>query len=174
DELAPGIYEVTVTDANACSVMNQFEIEENPQILVDITTTDITCFGDNTGTINIQVSGGLSPYTYNWSGPEGFTSTDENLTQLIAGDYTLQVSDVSGCIVDSTVTIVQPSSFEVTETVAAAGCSPFGNLGSIELFVTGGTPNYSISWTGPNGFSSSDFAMINLQPGVYNYTITDN
>ncbi|WP_204336724.1 T9SS type B sorting domain-containing protein [Cryomorpha ignava] len=173
DNLAPGTYEVTVTDSNLCTVTSDFEITENPEILVDITKTDISCSGDSTGAIDVVVSGGLAPLAISWTGPDGFISTDANLSELIGGEYVLQVSDSSGCVLDSMITIIQPEPITITATVVAAGCSAFGNLGSIELTVSGGTPNYSIAWTGPDGFSSIDFAMIDLEPGLYNYTITD-
>lgn len=171
--LAPGTYEITVTDTNLCSVVSIFEIAESPEILIDIAKTDIICFGDSTATIDLTISGGLAPLAISWIGPDGFVSADANLTQLPGGYYTLQITDSLGCVLDSIVTIVQPEPILVEQIVVAAGCSAFGNLGAIELTVSGGTPNYTILWTGPDGFTSVDFSMIDLEAGVYTYTITD-
>jgi uncharacterized repeat protein (TIGR01451 family) len=67
---------------------------ENP-LAVSAVVTDSECPGD--GVINITVTGGTPPYTYAWTGPAGFTSTDEDLTGLVSGTYTVLVTDANGC-----------------------------------------------------------------------------
>jgi len=72
--------------------------------------TDIQCYGENTGTINISVSGGTEPYVFAWTGPGSFGSTNRNLTGLGAGTYTLTVIGAGGsCTGTATVIISQPS-----------------------------------------------------------------
>ncbi|WP_426581747.1 gliding motility-associated C-terminal domain-containing protein [Mucilaginibacter sp. R-33] len=101
--LKPGTYKVYFTDANGCETLypHDFTVNEiDPlQIVANSETrTDDQC-GLNTGSIkNIQVKGGTQPYTYLWlnvAGEHLFTSQD--LTDVGAGDYTLQVQDASGC-----------------------------------------------------------------------------
>lgn len=71
--------------------------------------TDAMCFGESTGTINITVSGGLEPYQFSWTGPGSFTSTDQNLSGLSAGTYTVVVSDAGGICHDTArITVGQP------------------------------------------------------------------
>ena len=61
--------------------------------------------GGNDGSIDVTVSGGTEPYTLEWTGPDGFTSNDEDLTELFAGDYTLSVTDANGCTSSIDVTV---------------------------------------------------------------------
>ena len=171
--LFAGEYQVVITYSAACTETFDFTVIENPEIILDFTQNDILCFGEVTGSIDLSVSGGAAPYFIGWTGPEGFTSQDLSLTNLPAGDYTLTVIDDNGCDIDTVVVLFEPQSLEVVETIVGAGCSSPESLGMIELMVSGGTPNYFIAWNGPNGFTSIDFAMIGLEPGIYNYTITD-
>jgi len=171
--LASGVYQVTITDGNGCPQILDFEILSNPEIIADVISSDNICFGDAQGTIDLSVSGGLAPYTVEWNGPNGFTSSLPNLANLISGDYTLTISDSLGCSLDTIIAISEPEELAAQETIVSAGCSSLGSLGMIELLISGGTPGYSAAWTGPDGFTSVDFAMIDLQPGIYNYTITD-
>ena len=59
--------------------------------------TDVNCAGDLTGSINLDVSGGTPDYTFDWSGPGGFMSADEDLSDLGAGTYDLVLIDINGC-----------------------------------------------------------------------------
>ena len=71
--------------------------------------TDILCYGENTGTINISVSGGTEPYVFAWTGPGSFGSISQNLTGLGAGSYTVTVIGAgSSCTGTATVIISQP------------------------------------------------------------------
>ena len=73
-----------------------------------VVTTDETTGatdGGNDGSIDVTVSGGTEPYTLEWTGPDGFTSNDEDLTELFAGDYTLSVTDANGCTSSIDVTV---------------------------------------------------------------------
>lgn len=173
NDLFAGEYQVVIIYSETCTETLDFTVTENPKIVLDFTQTNIPCFGETTGSVDLSVSGGLAPYNVNWIGPEGFTSQELSLTDLPAGDYLLSVIDESGCVADTIMTIFQPQPLEVEETIVGAGCSSPESLGMIELLVTGGTPDYFISWTGPNGFTSIDFAMIDLDPGIYNYNIID-
>jgi hypothetical protein len=77
---------------------------------------NILCFGDATGTIAVNVLGGTLPYTYAWKGPNGFTSSNQNLTALFAGAYDLVVTDNLGCFKTLKVTLTQPNKIEITAT----------------------------------------------------------
>ncbi|MBN2239376.1 MAG: hypothetical protein JW712_06355, partial [Dehalococcoidales bacterium] len=71
--------------------------------------TDVECFGESTGSINITVTGGIEPYHYSWSGPGSFTSTNQNLTGLVAGSYSVTVTDAGGiCNETATIIVGQP------------------------------------------------------------------
>ncbi len=171
--LAQGTYQVTITDGNACAQVLDFEILSNPEILVNISSSGNACFGEAQGTIDIIISGGTEPYVVDWNGPDGFSSNLQNLNNLVSGDYALTITDSSGCSLDSVINVFEPAELIAQETVVSAGCSSTGSLGMIELLISGGTPGYSAEWTGPDGFTSIDFALTDLLPGIYNYTITD-
>ncbi len=104
--LCAGIYDVTITDEGQnCVRIFTFEINEPESILLTIdqivNITDTT-----TGGISVTVSGGALPYDFDWTGPNGFTSDEEDLNNLAAGIYDLSVSDANGCIVSESFVVI--------------------------------------------------------------------
>ncbi|MEH6537443.1 MAG: hypothetical protein V7719_13680, partial [Psychroserpens sp.] len=112
-----GTYTNTWTFTDACGVT----ISEYVQVItvgvpytplvIDINQNNILCFGENTGSINATVNGGIPPYTYNWSGPDLFSATTEDISDLYAGAYTLVVTDSNLCQSTSTfinVLLIEP------------------------------------------------------------------
>ncbi len=97
--LVAGTYEVTVTDALECSSVREFVVTE-PEALA--LTADATyAFGDNS-TIDIEVSGGVQPYTYQWSNGE----TTQDISELPQGTYQVAVTDANGCVLMETFDII--------------------------------------------------------------------
>ena len=93
--LGPGTYTVTVTDANACTIVVSDEIAE-PTILeasIEAILVFVSCPGDGDGSIDITISGGSPPYSYSWSNG----ASSEDLENIEAGDYTVTVTDNNGC-----------------------------------------------------------------------------
>ena len=186
--LSPGSYKVSVTDANSC----------NPQVLVYTITepalleinlvdkTNILCFGESTGAVSvlivggtkIEVTPGVFDYAYAWSGPNGYASTDKDLTNITAGLYKLVVTDNQGCTQNFSVTITQPH--EVKIYVATTPVTCYGaNNASIRLTIIGGVAPYQILWAyaaGEGGFqdnyATGDFQN-NLTVGNYRITVVD-
>lgn len=173
ENIGPGAYEVTITDANGCEVSETFDVIENPELLADFTISDALCFEDPTGAITAVVSGGTAPYGLSWTGPGGFVSSEPAIFDLLAGVYNLTISDSIGCQRVYPVEIMQPESIEVAIEFVSPGCASVGSPGSISLFVTGGTPDYLVDWTGPAGFTSNLFEIDGLASGLYVYSITD-
>jgi aminopeptidase-like protein len=163
--LAAGTYTVTVTDANNCTKTLSATISQPPALVVTETNVDVLCFGNSTGSIDVSVSGGTSPYTYNWGG--GITTQDR--TGLAAGTYTVTVTDANNCTAKTvSATITQPPALVVTETNVDVLC--FGNsTGSIDVSVSGGTAPYTYNWGG--GITTQDRS--NLAAGTYTVTVTD-
>ncbi len=171
--LSPGTYVVSVSDANNCGPKTTtFTITEPPILAVTLANkTNILCFGDATGTIAINVTGGIpaiSGYSFAWSAPNGFSSSSQNLTAIFAGTYNLVVTDNSGCFKTLSVTLTQPQ-----EIVIKAATTPIicygGNDASITLTITGGIAPYQISWS---NLGSGTFQN-NLSAGDYTITVTD-
>ncbi|WP_051929454.1 PKD domain-containing protein [Flavobacterium sp. 83] len=168
--LNPGIYVVTVSDTNNCSPKTAtFTITEPPILAVNLVNqNNILCFGQPTGTITVNVVGGTLPYTYSWTGPNGVTSSNQNLTNVLAGTYNLLVTDNLGCIKTLSVTLTQPTAILITATTSPIICYG-GNDASITLSITGGIAPYKIVW---NTLASGLF-QDNLSAGDYLITVTD-
>jgi hypothetical protein len=171
--IGPGRYILIVTDENSCEVIKTFTISEPEPVIVQVTSkSDNACFEQNNGTVDVSVSGGTGPYTYSWTGPEGFASTSKNLKDLYAGEYLLQVTDALQCIKALNVTITEPERIQILETISPITC--FGEQnGQIFLDVSGGVGVYRYKWTGPNGFTSPSKNIHDLYAGEYTLQITD-
>jgi hypothetical protein len=103
--LAAGSYTVTVIDANGCaSTANATVGTSNGNLAATATTTDVTTFGGNNGAVNLTVSGGTAPFSFVWSNG----ATTEDLNGLVAGTYTVTITDANGCATTQTATVNQP------------------------------------------------------------------
>jgi gliding motility-associated-like protein len=174
--LAAGNYNLLVTDANGCTAaLGPLSVTEpSPITIVTDSTRNVSCFGGNDGSIYISVSGGTLPYDFSWTGPGLFSSPDEDIINLTAGNYTLAITDANSCLeTHGPISISQPTWLSVSiDYINHISC--FGaDDGSIGISASGGTPPYFYSWTGPGSFSSTDEDINNLSPGVYNLIVTD-
>ncbi|MEL6823573.1 MAG: Ig-like domain-containing protein, partial [Calditrichota bacterium] len=131
------------------------------------TTTNVDCFGEATGSVDITVTGGFPPYSFLWSNG----ATTEDLTNVPAGSYNVQISDTTGCTFEfaSAIVIDGPAAnLGATSSIVDVLC--FGEAtGSIDLTVSGGTPGYTFAWS--NGATTEDIS--GLAAGDYTVTITD-
>ncbi|WP_372937420.1 PKD-like domain-containing protein, partial [Seonamhaeicola sp.] len=177
--LTPGTYEITVTDANNCTPITQsFTVVEPAELIASLNNkVDVICYGDATGEIYIDVTGGRQietipstfDYTYAWTGPNGFTSTSQNLTSLFAGTYTVTVTDKSGCT--STLDVVINQSDEIIIDYSTTEIECYGdNNASISInSITGGNAPYTITWSN----LGTGNTQTNLSAGTYVITVTD-
>ena len=162
--LTPGVYSVTVTEANNCKVSGSVQVG-SPQVLnVSATPSNIACNGDNNGAINVTVTGGTPGYSFLWN--DGVTSEDRN--NLSAGTYRVTVTDANGCTDDVTVQISEPTAFTINENITNVSCNGDAS-GRISLTVTGGSPAYSYAWSN----NSTSRILNNLTAGNYTVTVTD-
>ena len=164
NNLAPGVYTVTVTDANSCTSTNSATITEPSGISVTNSSLNALCNGQSNGAIDITANGGTGVLSFNWG--SGITSEDR--TGLAAGVYTLTVTDANACTNINTYTITEPSLLTASNTVSNASCNSSAN-GSINLTAGGGTGVLSYNWGG--GITSED--RTGLVAGVYTVTVTD-
>lgn len=177
--LAAGDYSLTISDVNTCSRVytNLVTINENLPITAIFGITDLNCgdpFPSNDGEIDVTISGGLAPYTSQWTGPLGFTSTDEDITALLPGSYVLELTDALGCVMTFPAQVVGiPPVLTATASQVDIDCFGAGD-GSIDLTVNGGTAPYLFDWTGPSGFTANTEDIINLDAGAYSVTVTDD
>jgi gliding motility-associated-like protein len=177
--LAAGTYEITVSDDNNCiSDTLAFIITEPDVLEVSVSNlTNIECFGEANGTIEVNVSGGtpieVSPgffdYSYSWNGPNGFTSNLQNLTGLLAGTYTLTITDLNGCQDTIDITLTQPDEIIISVDFTEIECYEDNDASITITNISGGVEPYSIQWSNfGEGMSQTD-----LSPGNYTITVTD-
>ncbi|WP_299686052.1 SprB repeat-containing protein, partial [uncultured Dokdonia sp.] len=94
--LVAGTYTVVVTDAfTGCTNQDTVEVTEPSVLSGGIAVNNVLCFGDNSGSLNLTVSGGTFPYTFAWS----TGATTEDIVDLVAGDYSVVVTDTNGCTI---------------------------------------------------------------------------
>ncbi|MBL8010381.1 MAG: SprB repeat-containing protein, partial [Flavobacteriales bacterium] len=174
--LVAGTYTATITDQNGCPLAATVNAAIGGPIAalsVNATPIDPACAAGNTGSIDLSVSGGVSPYAFAWTGPGGFSSTSADLSGgLTAGTYTVVVTDAHGCTATASWTLGQPAALNATANVSDLGCRGDAS-GSIAVDATGGTGAYSYAWSGPNGFSSTAEDLSGLAAGVYTLTLSD-
>lgn len=167
--LAAGQYNVTVTDANSCSSVNTVTIGAGSAPgNINLNSTDVACFGANSGSITANVNGGQQPYTYNWSNGTS-SATINNLT---AGNYWVEITTAGGCVNTDTIAINQPNT-PITAITSQTNVTCFGNTnGDASVIASGGTQPYNYSW---NTTPTQNNAMAtNLGSGNYTVTISDN
>lgn len=165
NNLTAGSYSVTVTDFGGCTVTKTVSLTQPPAISMNETQVNNTCFGGNTGSINLSVTGGTGSYTYAWSNSQ----TTPGIAGLTSGNYTVTVKDANNCTMAKTITIGQPAPISVTPANTEPVCSA-GTNGSINISVSGGTPGYTYLWN--NQATTATISAITR--GVYTVTVTDN
>ncbi len=164
--LTVGTFAVTVTDANACATVTSATITQPTALALSIANTDVTCrFGAN-GTVNTTVSGGVLPYTYQWSNG----ATTASLNNVSSGTYLVTVTDANACIITGSTFIIQPATSVVANVLSTINVSCFGaSTGVFDADALGGTPNYTFLWS--NGATTQDLSGI--PAGTYSMTATD-
>ncbi len=164
DQLAPGVYTVAVFDKFNCDVTVSFEIKAEAEGLqVSSQINDVSCGGQSSGAIKLQVSGGVAPYTYKWSNG----AETDNLAGLKAGMYNVLISDQKGCTLESSFLVRDASPISLSGSVVPSTCA--GKDGAVSLNVEGGKAPYTYLWN--NGSTSSN--LKDLAPGVYSVKVSD-
>ncbi len=125
-----------------------------------------SCAGEDDGSIDISVSGGTSPYSYEWMKDGNVISNDEDLDNIPAGTYTVNVTDDTGGETSSEIVVNDPDGVEIIDAEIVDGS---GMDGSISLTVSGGATPLDYMWS--NGETTRDIA--GLEQGTYSLTITD-
>lgn len=164
NNLAAGNYTVTVTDAQGCNLVATYPVNQPTAILLSGVTTNLDCFGNNTGSVNLSVSGGSPAYIYRWN----TGARTEDISGLAAGTYTVTVTDGNECSATATFTVTQPADITLATMPVNVRCGG-GNDGAINVTTTGGTQPFTFSWS--NGAVTED--LTGLTAGTYTLTVTD-
>lgn len=169
--LHAGTYIVTVLDNNNCSVNTPVTVTGGAaEMALNPVITNVNCYNDNNGAIDLQVSGGLPPYHYDWSNGMN-TAALENLP---AGTYNITVKDNGDCMSHASVTLTQPEPIH-TELVSPLYPGGFNvsafNMrnGIVTCTTSGGTPPYSYTWS--NGATTQN--LQDIPAGQYTLNVTD-
>jgi gliding motility-associated-like protein len=164
NSLSSGTFTITVTDANLCTSTHSVTLTEPASPIVSYIQTNTSCNLGNDGSVDISVSGGLNPYQYSWSN----SATSQDIYNLSAGIYTLNITDANNCIVMESITITEPTAVNVVSTQTnVTNCN--GNDGSIDISASGGTGNYTYLWSN----SSTTEDVFNLTVGIHSVNVTD-
>ncbi|MTD72570.1 SprB repeat-containing protein, partial [Flavobacterium sp. LC2016-13] len=165
--LAPGTYMFKVTDANGCFYTEAHTINPvTPITLIGSKISDVLCNAGNTGAARFNVAGFASTYSYTVNGGTAVTAQTAsiiNLTTLVAGTYTVIVTDnATGCTATAAVTINQPAALAATYTTVNGNCSV--TTSGVTVTVTGGSPVYRYSFVQNNApigtYSNSNTANL--------------
>ncbi|MEX2590992.1 MAG: gliding motility-associated C-terminal domain-containing protein [Chitinophagales bacterium] len=166
-----GTYTVTVRDDNNCVVNKSVTLTDPPVLSSNFTKQDITCYGETDGSIDLTVNGGTPPYSFDWvNSTYDLSYSTEDINNLPADDYTVEITDSRGCKAFNTITITEPAA-PLSATINKQNVSCFGDSdGSATITASGGTPPYSYLWANPPSINPG---ISSLQAGIYHYTVTD-
>ncbi len=175
--LGAGNYSVTVSDANGCQ--NNASIMLNQPAALSIAcaqASPVTMIGGNDGAASVTISGGTAAYTIAWSGAASGSQTQAvagtaSITGLVAGSYSVTVTDANNCTTTCNFNINDPScNIQVSATAENPTCEGSAN-GSIELMVTGAFP-FDFNWS-DDALDGMENPM-GVTAGTYSVTVTDN
>jgi hypothetical protein len=145
-------YTLSVVDGNGCENVKSYIVEE-PQTLISVSVnsnfTNVSCFGDSTGSIDITTDGGTPGYTYLWSSEVGgvLPYSSEDLSMIPVGSYTLIATDLKGCQ-DIINQVISGPSIPLNTSPSYTNILCNGeSTGEINPNIFGGTSGYSYIWS---------------------------
>ena len=177
--LSEGTYVVSVTDIAGCIQYDTVIVSEPDLLVATLSANDITCFGYDDGMVLTTVNGGTPLYTYSWTGPNSYSSTQPNITTLVPGNYYLDLSDANGCLDTAIIIINEPALLEAVSVVSdgnifGVSCNNFSD-GKVEITVNGGISPYYVTYNTllPTSSVTPLFTFDNLQAGAGTFDIID-
>jgi gliding motility-associated-like protein len=168
-DLRSGLYSVVVTDSTGCTLQQNFTVEAPLPLEINVDVTDVNCFGNKNGRVEINVSGGVAPYEYGFGTGSSVIHGGNIYERLHPGTYRIVVSDANGCGESTMIAISQPEKLEISTLMTPISCKDVRD-GMIEVFAEGGHAPYTYTF-GKNVSDSSTFS--GLGAGEYNVIVTD-
>jgi len=172
NNLPPGLYDITITDATGGQTVTSVTIINGPPLAVQTSFVNPTCAGDMDGSVSATIVGGITPLNIEWSVPGNNGNTMIN--GLGQGSYTVTVTDDNGCEVTSGQSLITVPIVIDTGLLNHVSCSGAGDDGAIIVTATGGTvaptSDYTFTWDN----SATGPSISNLIPGIYCVTVTDD
>lgn len=161
------VFRWTINSGACANVKDEVTITISEPITIANSITDVACYGDSTGVVNITVSGGNIPYTFNWSN----SGTTEDINGLKAGTYSVSVTDLIGCIKTANYSVIEPNSpIQITLSSTPVSCKGTAD-GTTTVLASGGTPTFTYSWSPSGGTNSIETG---LAGGTYTVSVNDS
>jgi hypothetical protein len=164
--LLAGAASCTITDTNNCTITFTVNITEPSAITATASATNVSCSSGSDGSVTVNATGGTPGYTYLWNTGD----TTASVNGLVAGAYSVVITDANGCTNTQSVTIAQPAAVATTVVTSVNPTTCGGNDGSIDISVSGGVSPYAFQWS--NSANTEDIS--GLTAGVYSVIVTDN
>lgn len=170
--LAPGIYQVTVTDSRGCSNILIHEVLEPAPLVPDIPSPEpIACTGDRTEIVVLDVTGGTGPYYYTINNGSRIDIGDG--LDVLAGTYTLRVFDRQGCSKDTIIVIDQPGELRASIAQAPEVRVNLGEMIQLNGSAQGSSRIIAVEWAPPTNLSDPDSLITKVMPDrTETYTMT--
>ena len=174
--LESGTYQIEVMDANGCGTTQTVTINTSNQLDATFETTNEGC--SSKGQIIVGIKNGSPKYYIKWDGPtSGSLESDQpkmTISNLVEGDYQIEISDDQNCQISKTITIEKDPGITISTLPVNGLC---GSTGAISLNINGGIPAYTVIWSGPESGSKTTIESIytieNLPNGAYTVTVKD-
>jgi len=176
--LSAGNYTITVQDGNFCTADVPVAITEPPVLIATISSTNISCFGKDDGTILVAASGGTPGYVYTLKKGVPIVGSNINgsFTGLLPGtDYTIEVTDTNGCgpFISNLISISEPTPVNITSETAYDITCNGANDGRIDIIASGGTSPYTYSINGGPPFVDNGGNFTGLSANTYTVAVKD-
>ncbi len=169
--LAAGTYNLAVSDANNCIVYGTATIIQAPPLAFTSSVFDLTCFGNNSGFIQLAATGGSGGYQFSIDNGATLSAVD-NFFGLAAGSYPVLIQDNALCQITGTVVVTEPplltATYATTPTLCNAACD-----GELAITAGGGTAPYFYSSDNGSSFTTSS-TLMNLCAGTYQIIVKDD
>jgi gliding motility-associated-like protein len=194
DSVSAGKYYLVTTDKHFCTRHDSITLTQPDGISVvsykvsfsPDSAYNIACTGDQTGFVELDITGGSGDYIYSWTGPGTFSATTKDIHNLIAGTYIATIRDQANvnCILapQPTFDITEPAPLGISAIPSVSANGPYNinchgsNTGTIDITVTGGSVgNYQYNWSTVNGSGivQGQEDQWTLTAGTYHLLVTD-
>ncbi|KAB1065647.1 T9SS type A sorting domain-containing protein [Salibacter halophilus] len=162
-----GTYSVTITDNNGCFDSTSLTITEPASLVASsVADSNISCNGASDGGATALATGGTAPYNYMWSN----SATTASITGVLAGTYSVTITDNNGCFDSTSLTITEPAMLTAASVVDSNVSCNGASGGGATASATGGTMPYTYSWSN----AATTASITGVAAGTYSVTITDN
>ena len=169
--LCADTFNLEIIDDRLCRDTFEFIVSEPLAISIDsFFVVDNQCYNDGNGSISVNLTGGTGNLLTNWTGLNGFSSTNEDISNLNNGTYSIYIEDDYACTKDTIFTVLHPDSLFATFSVQNVSCFSFSD-GLVDVNIQGGITPYTISW---NSVLSDSVIIDSLIAADYIYIITDS